>query len=344
MKEGAVVNEDLEALRRFSAAIGADPTVVQAAGGNTSVKTEDDTLWVKASGLQLKDALNENVFVPLRLSAVRRRIEAGEDEPAKPEVLRGTLRPSIETSLHALLPHKFVSHTHSVAGIAFAAAKDGRERIAPRLEGLAWHWIPYVMPGVPLTRAVAQAMAEKPADVLVLKNHGIVYGAETVEGLEELHRELEARLALPAAPAGKPDLTALQRLTEVSPGWRLPVHAKVHEVALDRRRIALAQGGVGWPDHAIFLADRIGTYARDLVSVPVDENAKLILIENVGALVKADLGAAGDELALCLALVLERFPADAEIVYLPEHEVAALMGWEAEAYRQKLARERAGAA
>jgi rhamnose utilization protein RhaD (predicted bifunctional aldolase and dehydrogenase) len=337
------VNQDLEALRRFSAAIGADPTVVQAAGGNTSVKI-DDTLWVKASGLQLKDALKEDVFVPLRLSGVRHRIETGEDEPAKPEVLQGTLRPSIETSLHALLPHKFVSHTHSVAGIAFAAAKDGKERIAPRLDGLAWHWIPYVMPGVPLTRAVARAMAGQAADVLVLENHGIVYGAETAEALEELHRELEARLALPTAPAGKPDLPALQRLLEVSPGWRLPVHAKVHEVALDHRRLALATGGVGWPDHAIFLADRVAAYAADVVSIPVDERAKLVLIEGVGSLVKADLGASGDELALCLALVLERFPADAEIVYLPEHEVAALMGWEAEAYRQKLAKERAGGA
>ncbi|WP_027133872.1 class II aldolase/adducin family protein [Geminicoccus roseus] len=333
------MNTDLEALRAFSARIGADPAVVQAAGGNTSVKV-DDTLWVKASGLQLKDALAENVFVPLRLSGVRARIEAGEDEPAKPEVLEGTLRPSIETSLHALLPHKFVSHTHSVAGIAFAAAKDGEARIAARLDGLAWRWIPYVMPGVPLTRAVAAAMAERPADVLVLKNHGVVYGADSIEELEELHRELEARISLPVAASGTPDEVALQRILSASPGWRLPVHAKTHEVALDPRRMKLATGGVGWPDHAIFLADRIGAYPAGTTAIPADEPAKLVLVEKAGALVKADLGAAGDELALCLALVLERFPADAEMVYLPEAEVAALMGWEAEAYRQKLAKER----
>jgi len=337
------VDEDLEALRRFSAVIGADPAVVQAAGGNTSVKI-DDTLWVKASGLQLKDALAENVFVPLRLSGVRRRIEAGEDEPAKPEVLEGRLRPSIETSLHALLPHRFVSHTHSVAGIAFAAAKDGQERIAARLDGLDWHWIPYVMPGVPLTRAVAKAMAERPADVLVLKNHGLVYGADSAEALEELHRELEARVALPVAASDEPDLPQLQRVLAASPGWRLPVHAKVHEVALDPRRIALATGGVGWPDHAIFLADRIAQLPTTAEAVPEGETAKLALVEGVGALVRADLGPSGDELALCLALVLERFPADAEMVYLPPEEVAALMGWEAEAYRQKLARERAAGA
>jgi rhamnose utilization protein RhaD (predicted bifunctional aldolase and dehydrogenase) len=333
------VHKDLDALRQFSATIGADPTVVQAAGGNTSVKV-DDTLWVKASGLQLKDAAAENVFVPLRLSGVRGRIQAGEDEPAKPEVLEGTLRPSIETSLHALLPHKFVSHTHSVAGIAFAVSKDGQERIAPRLDGLAWHWIPYVMPGVPLTRAIAAAMAQAPADVLVLKNHGVVYGAESIEALEELHRELEARIALPVAASGTPDEARLQRVLAASPGWRLPVHAKVHEVALDPRRVALATGGVGWPDHAIFLADRVGAYPADIAAIPAGETAKLVLIEGVGALVRADLGPSGDELALCLALVLERFPADAEMVYLPDHEVAALMGWEAEAYRQKLAKQR----
>lgn len=334
------MNTDLEALREFSAAIGADPTVVQAGGGNTSVKV-DDTLWVKASGLQLKDALAENVFVPLRLSGVRARIEAGEDEPARPEVLEGSLRPSIETSLHALLPHKFVSHTHSVAGIAYAAAKDGEVRIAARLDGLAWRWIPYVMPGVPLTRTVAAAMAEKPADVLVLQNHGLVYGAETAVALEELHRELEARLALPVAASGTFDQAGLDQILAQSPGWRLPVHGKVHDVALDPRRVALATGGVGWPDHAIFLGDRVAAYPAGTTAIPADEPAKLVLVENVGALVKAELGASGDELAQCLALVLERFPADAEIVYLPENEVAALMGWEAEAYRQKLAQDRA---
>ena len=341
METGGVDN-DLAALRRFSAAIGADPTVVQAAGGNTSVKV-DDTLWVKASGLQLKDALTENVFVPLRLSGVRARIDAGEDEPAKPEVLEGSLRPSIETSLHALMPHKFVSHTHSVCGIAFAAAADGERRITSRLDGLDWLWIPYVMPGVPLTRAIAAAMAERPADVLVLKNHGLVCGAATIEALEELHRELEARVALPTADPSAPDRAALDRLVQASPGWRLPLHEKIHEVASDRRRMKLASGGVGWPDHAIFLGDRVAAYPADTATIPADESAKLVLIEKVGALMKAELGAAGDELALCLALVLERFPADAEMVYLPAAEVAALIGWEAEAYRQKLARDRARA-
>ena len=323
--------------------IGADPTVVQAAGGNTSVKV-DDMLWVKASGLQLKDALAQDIFVPLRQSGVRARIDAGEDEPAKPEVLAGSLRPSIETSLHALLPHKFVSHTHSVAGIAFAASADGKVQVAPRLAGLAWQWIPYVMPGVPLTRTIAKALTDRPADVLVLQNHGLVYGAGSIEALEELHRELEARVALPVASAASADTARLDRLVQASPGWRRPAHPKVDQIAFDRRQVQLATGGVAWPDHAIFLGDRVASYAQDTTTVPADEPAKLVLVEDAGALVKADLGPSGDELALCLALVLERFPVDADIVYLPDQEVAALMGWEAEAYRQTLAKHRAAGA
>ena len=49
---------ELAALKRLSARIGADPLLVQAAGGNTSLK-QNGVLWIKASGTWLKDAVNE---------------------------------------------------------------------------------------------------------------------------------------------------------------------------------------------------------------------------------------------------------------------------------------------
>ena len=53
-----------ENLSQLSARIGADPLLVQAAGGNTSIK-QDGVMWIKASGTRLKEASSKNIFVPL---------------------------------------------------------------------------------------------------------------------------------------------------------------------------------------------------------------------------------------------------------------------------------------
>ncbi len=68
-QEVAGVNPTLEfqSLRTLSAQLGADPLLVQAAGGNTSIK-QDGTMWIKASGTWLMDALSKDIFVPLNLA------------------------------------------------------------------------------------------------------------------------------------------------------------------------------------------------------------------------------------------------------------------------------------
>ena len=58
----------LEAIRSLSANLGSDPLLVQAAGGNTSLKT-DGVMWIKASGTWLRDALAKDIFVPLDVAA-----------------------------------------------------------------------------------------------------------------------------------------------------------------------------------------------------------------------------------------------------------------------------------
>src|SRR6218665_3033734 len=122
---------DPPAVRRLAQAsqrLGSDPLLIQAAGGNSSIK-EQDCLWVKASGLWLRDALRRPMFVPVSLSRVRALVAAGAAapggpgaggaaDPVGPALLHAQtaagLRPSIETTLHALMPHRVVLHVHSV--------------------------------------------------------------------------------------------------------------------------------------------------------------------------------------------------------------------------------------
>lgn len=318
----------LRELAEFSAGLGRDPEQVQAAGGNTSLK-EDGLLWVKASGLWLADALQRELFVPVALAPVLDGIAAQAADPVTQAVVADLnpagLRPSIETTLHALLPHRIVVHTHSVRTIALAIRADGESLVAERLTGLAWAWVPYCKPGLPLTVAVAERLADRPADILVLGNHGLVVGAESVPAAEALLREAERRLD------GSVERLPVTASAGAAPGWREPTHPLVHTLALDPLRAARACAGSLYPDHVIFLGPAATASGEPGPS-------KLWLQAGCGARLADGSGPSADELALCLALVLERVPAEAVLHYLTATEEAELLNWDAEQYRQALAK------
>ena len=69
---------DLDPLRRLSSKIGRNLDLVQAGGGNTSLK-DDDTLWVKASGKWLVNAMEEEMFLPVRHTDILRSMDEGRE-------------------------------------------------------------------------------------------------------------------------------------------------------------------------------------------------------------------------------------------------------------------------
>jgi rhamnose utilization protein RhaD (predicted bifunctional aldolase and dehydrogenase) len=77
-----LVNENLSKLSAISVALGSNPRLIQGAGGNTSFKTEEN-LWIKASGMWLSEAANNNIFVKLDLSVLREQILSDEVNPVK---------------------------------------------------------------------------------------------------------------------------------------------------------------------------------------------------------------------------------------------------------------------
>ncbi|RUX72985.1 class II aldolase/adducin family protein, partial [Mesorhizobium sp. M7A.F.Ca.CA.004.08.2.1] len=117
--------QELAALRALSASIGRSPHLTQAAGGNTSLKA-GDTLWIKASGTWLKDALVDDIMVPVAMAPLLRAVEQRDRAADQPQGFtiaalnpRG-LRPSIETTVHALMPQRVVLHVHCVDTISLA--------------------------------------------------------------------------------------------------------------------------------------------------------------------------------------------------------------------------------
>jgi rhamnose utilization protein RhaD (predicted bifunctional aldolase and dehydrogenase) len=332
---------ELEALRQVSARVGGDINLVQGAGGNTSIK-HDGVLWVKASGAWLSEAEKRDIFVPVDLPGALCALEKGiETMPVADP--RATLRPSIETSLHALLPHRVVLHVHAVNAIAWAACVGVEDEMARRLEGLAWAQVPYRRPGLALRRAVAEATAQEKPDVLILGNHGLLVGAEDCAAAEALVHEVERRLHLPARPARSGDHAALAAMCRGT-AYRPASDEACHRLATDPRSLAIVTAGSLYPDHVVFLGPAMralapGERIADLVATSAAANLPppvALLVPGAGAIVRADIQPGAEAMLICLALVAERLPADATISYLPAEEEQALLDWDAEKYRKAL--------
>jgi rhamnose utilization protein RhaD (predicted bifunctional aldolase and dehydrogenase) len=208
MQQPEILNE----LCRMSARVGRNILLVQGAGGNSSIK-HGDVLWVKASGTWLADAEDKEIFVPVSLSGARAALAAGNERmPLASSHPESRLRASIETSLHALMPHPVVLHVHSVNTIAWSVRSDAGDELSARLRGLAWRRLGYHHPGLPLAQAVSKSLAQGPADILILGNHGLVVGAATCEAAYDLAAEVERRLALEPRSAAPTDGGSLHRM------------------------------------------------------------------------------------------------------------------------------------
>ncbi|HEV2652425.1 MAG TPA: class II aldolase/adducin family protein, partial [Rhizomicrobium sp.] len=186
------VNAEL-ALRTYTTRLlGIDPKLVLHGGGNTSVKTkikdlvgdEVDVLCVKGSGWDM------GYIEPEGLPAVRleplRRLRAlpklSDEDMVNFQRINlldsGSPTPSVETLLHAFLPHKFIDHTHSTAVLALTDQPDG-EAIARDLYGKRMAYVPYFIPGFTLAKAVADVFDKNPTvEGLILPRHGIFTFAE----------------------------------------------------------------------------------------------------------------------------------------------------------------------
>ena len=189
------VSEDL-ALRVYTTQLlGRDPLLVLHGGGNTSVKTratddlgqEHEVICVKGSGWDMA-AIEPQGMPAVKLEPLRalRALDALSDE-SMVNVQRlnlldaGAPNPSVETLLHAFLPHKFVDHTHAAAVLSLVDQPDG-EALAREVYDGRLGVVPYIAPGFGLAKAAAQVFEQDPkVEGLILHKHGIFTFGETAE-------------------------------------------------------------------------------------------------------------------------------------------------------------------
>jgi rhamnose utilization protein RhaD (predicted bifunctional aldolase and dehydrogenase) len=319
------------ALRDLSALLGADPLLVQAAGGNTSIK-QDGVMWIKASGTWLMDAQAKDIFVPLDIMALAAALRQNSPDCenclafVRTDLNTLGLRPSIETSVHGLMPQRAVVHVHCVNTIAWAIRQDAEFQLSQRLVGFSWSFIPYARPGLQLARAISKHL--KPgSNVLVLQNHGLAIAADTVAEAEILLRQVVKALQCEMRAHLSPDLPALQAASEKT-NYAPADHTLSHIAALDAQTLKLGCANIYYPDHVVFLGTTIPT---DMAT-----NAPAIAMPGKGVLVHKDAKPSIEPMLRCLGDVFLRTAEGATLKALTSGEIDQLLNWDAEKYRQTL--------
>jgi len=180
--------------------LGSNDELVLHGGGNTSVKGQidgEDVLYVKGSGWNLADIKAEG-FTPVRLNTLLEMVK--EESMSDSEMVSrqreailtsSAPNPSVEALLHALIPYKFVDHTHADAIVTISNSVDGDELIVKLFPN--YLIVDYVMPGFDLAHKIyemTKSLKWDEIDGIILHNHGIFTFANSAK--ESYEKMIEA--------------------------------------------------------------------------------------------------------------------------------------------------------
>ena len=310
---------ELDLLVYASRLIGAETSLVVWGGGNTSIKCverdhrgrEVRVLRVKGSGSDLK-SIQKKDFPGVRMDDILALLERDQMEdqamvnyfahalldPASP-------RPSIETPLHGFLPATAVIHTHADAVVSLTN-NDRCDDVLRQVYGDEVVALPYLRPGFPIARRVAQAFAAHPAArAILLEKHGTICWGDSVKDaylstIELISRAEEAiahqasgrarfggvelaapspaerrRVAVAVAPALRGLLSRDRRVV-----MTFDDGADVLEFAASKEARALCDVGPATPDHTLYTkrlpcfvpVDRPGDPEAVKAAIPVAVN------------------------------------------------------------------------
>ncbi len=300
-EEAAHATDDLAQCVYASRLLGADPALVLHGGGNTSVKIEqanlfgerESILYVKGSGADLATITAQD-FAPVRLAHLRRLTTLPSLSDAQwLNELRGSALDanappvSVEAMLHALLPAKFVFHTHADAALALMNTPNAVERLR-EVYGPTVIIVPYVRAGFPLAKVAAtifEAELNAQTTGVVLLRHGLfTFGATAQAAYDRMlvlvnaaELGLRAQITDPAPGSGflappqpsRQELASLRRELADAAGFPviLATHSDEQTIRFAQREdvAALTQQGPVTPDHVI-RTKRVPLLGRDVAA------------------------------------------------------------------------------
>jgi rhamnose utilization protein RhaD (predicted bifunctional aldolase and dehydrogenase) len=330
-----------ESVKRYCTQISQDPLLVQGAGGNVSWK-DGGVLWVKASGTWLANAGNEEIFVPVDLVHLRTAMAEGNFSETPKLTSETSLKPSIETMLHALMPQKIVVHLHAVEILAHLVRENSEIEIQKLVgDAVKWVFVDYIKPGADLAHNVfAQLAIHRDADVVFLNSHGLVIGGESIDSIDTKLRKL--LLQFKTKPRQFENNMSSEVLTSeyLNSSYVMSVDSNVNKLATNTELISrIKTDWALYPDHIVFLGEKAIVVNGDndlLVEVNSAIPPNYIFVAGKGVYEHSLTTNAHRAQLRCYYDVLARQKSVEKLVTLSSFEVAELLNWDSEKYRQSM--------
>ena len=192
--------DELKAISKYA---GMREDLVQAGGGNTSVKIADERMYIKASGYQLADVstesgcalVNPQKIVDFFTSMPLEQVGKEQEKEILDRAFIEGERPSIETFLHAITD-RVTLHTHPVSVNILTSRSTGMDELKSLFPEAMF--VPYATPGISLAKEyfrVWQDNGRKQCEIIFLKNHGLIISGKTAEHVIARNEEVMEILA-----------------------------------------------------------------------------------------------------------------------------------------------------
>lgn len=263
MRVGKLWPEELDV---YSSKIGNNRALTQGPGGNTSLKS-GSVLWIKASGFHLSDAELAPIFCLVNRTNPRVSISDSK------------LQPSIESYLHASIPHPAVIHAHSLGSIALGIRKSLKMEHRKMLKEHNLGYLPYVKPGENLGRQVLQLIEKDPLlQGTVLKNHGIVLWGDELESLYQSLLKIEEAFYMELGIDPNGEVSSELRTLLRNVGFLTPDHAVFGDLLYSQNH-----------HHHSWISDLEWCLALALGSIKVDETIDSLNQQEIIELISWDL-------------------------------------------------------
>ena len=209
--------DELKTFSRLSHAVGDRVDYTQGGGGNTSVKTDDGIMAIKASGFRLSDVEPDKAYALIDYKALSDfymstdpatldDVEKTGSQRAKDLTLSdpalASLRPSVEAGFHSILD-KYVLHSHAIYSNLAACCTQTEAILEKAFAGASFTYavVPYTDPGAKLTFIIRDALLKKEKEdgkrpeVIIMINHGVTVHHDDPDKALALHEEVNNRIA-----------------------------------------------------------------------------------------------------------------------------------------------------
>lgn len=368
--------DKLKEIIKLSRKFGSDPDYVIAGGGNSSFK-DKTRMWVKASGTAMSH-IDQDGFVcldRLKMQNISKRIYSNlatkREEEVKQDLQNSIIypsgkRPSVEASLHEIIPYNYVMHTHPVRVNGILCSANSKEVIED-IFGDEAIYIRYVDPGYLLFKEVKKSIRKyrmsyaKDVKIIFLENHGLFAAADSCNEIEDIYSYIDvsinkkADLVLPSEVDRKSD--ELQKIIKTVSGKnshpRYYYKSDNSELAISFVKSAAAFKPVMapfTPDNIVYCKSKylfisVGDSPENEIERFRMENSyypKVIAIEGKG-LIATDEDIASANIVMDIFKSMMKVAGLSELFGGPhpltEEETGFIDNWEVENYRRNISKE-----